>query len=66
MSQKSCKAISRDFSDLVGSEQVMSDETDLHAYSYDAAVLDPVLPSLVVRPQKTEALGEIVALCNRR
>ncbi|MGO9315372.1 MAG: FAD-linked oxidase C-terminal domain-containing protein, partial [Syntrophobacteraceae bacterium] len=34
------------------------------AYSYDAAVLDPCLPSIVLRPTTSEALGQAVRLCN--
>ncbi len=56
--------IMKEFSEIVGKENVMSSETDRHAYSYDAAVLDPVLPSLVVRPADREALGKTVKLCN--
>ena len=40
------------------------DATDLHTYSYDAAVVEPVLPGLIVRPTTTEALGKTVRLCN--
>ncbi|MGD9330739.1 MAG: FAD-linked oxidase C-terminal domain-containing protein, partial [Desulfobacterales bacterium] len=38
--------------------------TDLHVYSYDAAVVDPVQPGLIVRPTSTETLGRTVRLCN--
>jgi FAD/FMN-containing dehydrogenase len=33
-------------------------------YSYDAAVLEPVLPSVVLRPTRSEQLGKLVRLCN--
>jgi glycolate oxidase len=42
----------------------MTGETDRHAYSYDAAVLDSVMPALVVRPTTSEALGAVTKLCN--
>lgn len=48
----------------VGADNVMDAEADKHSYSYDAAVLDPVLPSVVVRPTEMEAVGKIVKLCN--
>jgi glycolate oxidase len=42
----------------------MDAEPDKQAYSYDSAVLDPVIPELVVRPTNSEQLGKVVALCN--
>ena len=52
------------FKEIVGLENVFEDEADLHAYSYDSAVLDAVIPGLVVRPMTSEALGKTVKLCN--
>ena len=54
----------KDFQKIVGPDAVFTAETDRHTYSYDAAVLPPVLPGLVVRPETTEALGQVVKLCN--
>ena len=54
----------KDFEAVVGKENVMTSETDRHSYSYDAAVLDSVMPALVVRPDNSEALGKCVKLCN--
>ena len=54
----------KDFESAVGKENVMTSETDRHSYSYDAAVLDSVMPALVVRPGNSEALGKCVKLCN--
>ncbi|WP_407919118.1 FAD-binding oxidoreductase [Desulforhopalus singaporensis] len=42
----------------------MTSETDRYAYSYDAAVLDGEMPAIVVRPENSETLGEVVKLCN--
>jgi glycolate oxidase len=53
-----------EFRSILGKENVFHDETDRHAYSYDAAVLDPVVPSIVLRPVSSEALGRAVRLCN--
>ena len=54
----------QDFQKILGPEQVLVSEADRLTYAYDAAVLEPVLPALVVRPRSTEALGRVVALCN--
>ena len=54
----------KDFEAAVGAENVMTSEADRHSYSYDAAVLDPVMPALVVRPETSEALGKATKLCN--
>ncbi len=54
-----------EFQRVVGRENVFSDEADRAAYSYDAAVLDPVMPALVVRPPTPEALSGVIRLCNR-
>ncbi|MDQ7835081.1 MAG: FAD-linked oxidase C-terminal domain-containing protein [Humidesulfovibrio sp.] len=57
-------ALLKDFQALVGKDNVMESEADRFSYAYDAAVLEPVLPGLVVRPQSREVLGKIVKLCN--
>lgn len=43
-----------EFKTLLGKENVMDSESDRHAYSYDAAVLDAVIPELVLRPTNSE------------
>lgn len=48
---------------LLGKENVLSDEIDRHAYSFDAAVLESRVPSLVLLPTQTEQLGTIVKKC---
>lgn len=57
-------ALKKEFQAVVGNENVMDAEPDKQAYSYDSAVLDPVIPELVVRPTNSEQLGKVVALCN--
>ena len=52
------------FCELLGKENVFQDEEDRLAYSYDAAVLDSCLPSIILRPATSEALGQAVRLCN--
>ena len=58
------QSLKQAFATVVGSDNIMDAEADKHSYSYDAAVLDPVLPSLVVRPTTMEAMGKVVKLCN--
>ena len=53
-------ALIKDFEVLLGPENVFSSEADRQSYSYDSAVLAPVVPTLVVRPTTTEQLGQCV------
>ncbi len=52
------------FKTAAGADNVWTDPADLHTYSYDAAVVEPVRPGLIVRPTTSQALGEVVRLCN--
>ena len=52
----------KDFENIAGKEQVMATEVDRQAYSYDAAVLTPQVPALVVVPTNEEQLGKTVKL----
>jgi glycolate oxidase len=56
--------LKKEFQKRLGVENVLYDLADLITYSYDAAVLEPVTPSLVARPTSGEALGEVVRLCS--
>ncbi|GLI35650.1 FAD-binding oxidoreductase [Desulforhabdus amnigena] len=58
------QAVIKEFERILGKEKVFLDETDRHTYSYDAAVLEPVLPSVVLRPTSSEELGRLVRICN--
>lgn len=58
------KSVVKEFEKILGKENVFLDEADRATYSYDAAVLDPVLPAVVLRPISSEALGRVVKLCN--
>ena len=53
-------ALVKDFEAMLGKENVFSSEADRQSYSYDSAVLQPVIPALVVRPTTTEQLGQCV------
>ncbi len=57
-------AIVEKFKEIVGSDGVMTSETDRHAYSYDAAPLESTMPAIVVRPTVCEQLGKITKVCN--
>jgi len=57
-------ALLKEFQALAGQDNVMESEADRFSYAYDAAVLKPVLPGLVVRPASREVLGKVVKLCN--
>jgi glycolate oxidase len=56
------QALVKDFAAMLGQENVFSSEADRQTYSYDSAVLTPVVPALVVRPVTVEQLG----LCVRK
>ncbi len=58
------KHVVDEFKRILGDSGVMQKEADLLNYAYDAAVLTPVLPGLVVRPGSSEELGAAIALCN--
>ncbi len=58
------KSVFKEFQTVLGSENVFHAEADRLSYSYDAAVLDQVLPALVLRPASGEALGKTIRLCN--
>ncbi|MEJ2642692.1 MAG: FAD-linked oxidase C-terminal domain-containing protein [Desulfosarcinaceae bacterium] len=58
------ESLIRQFGRLVGEDNVWGDATDLFTYAYDAAVVEPVKPGLIVRPTSAEALGQAVRLCN--
>jgi len=58
------KGLIQEFQKVLGPEQVFLDETDRLTYAYDAAVLEPVLPAVVLRPRSPEELGRVVRLCH--
>ena len=53
-------ALVKEMETLLGKENVFSSEADRISYSYDAAVLKPVVPALAVRPTTKEQLGKCV------
>ncbi len=61
----SLESFAKDLEKIVGPENVLSNESDRHAYSYDSAVLEPKMPAMAVLPKRTEQLSDIIALCSR-
>ncbi len=57
-------ALKKDFAAIVGENNVMTEEADLHSYSYDAAPLDQRIPGFALRPTTREQLGKCVKICN--
>ena len=57
------QALLKEFRRILGEENVFSDEADRLTYSYDAAPLSQVIPSVVLRPTSSDALGKAVGLC---
>lgn len=55
--------LKKEFETLLGEKNVMGDEVTRMNYAYDGAVLDPVMPALVLRPDTSEQLGAIIRLC---
>ncbi|MBF0377756.1 MAG: FAD-binding protein [Desulfamplus sp.] len=49
---------------IVGADNLLTQKEDMVTYSYDAAVLDPVIPSAAVMPENSEQMGKIVKLCS--
>ncbi len=56
-------ALISEFQILLGKEAVILEEADRQSYSYDAAVLESVVPALVLQPNSTEDLGKAVEKC---
>lgn len=52
----------KEFVGILGKAYVLTEEADRQAYSYDAAVLAPRIPALVVAPGNQEQLGRTVKL----
>ena len=48
---------------IVGLPHLLTQKEDMLTYSYDAAVLDPVMPAAAVIPETKDQVGDIIALC---
>jgi glycolate oxidase len=51
-----------EFARIIGRENVFTEEAERQSYSYDGAVLNPVVPALVLAPNRQEELGQSVRL----
>ncbi len=58
------KSLVKEFKKRLGKQNVFTQEADLLTYSYDAAALEPEMPSVVLRPSNSEALSHSIRLCN--
>ncbi len=58
------KALIKEFTNIVGAENLFDDQADRVAYSYDASVSESAIPAIILRPINSEALGQTVRLCN--
>ncbi|MFP4658129.1 MAG: FAD-binding oxidoreductase [Desulfonatronovibrionaceae bacterium] len=58
------KSLICEFKSLLGPENVFTDPADRSVYAYDSAVLDPVIPELVLRPADAAGMGKAVQLCS--
>ena len=56
--------ILKKFSEIAGVNNVFTNKTDLYTHSFDAAVLNPVQPGVVVRPENSETLSKVIKLCS--
>ncbi|SHN49167.1 FAD-binding oxidoreductase [Desulfovibrio litoralis] len=52
----------KEFETILGKDNVLTSEVDRQSYSYDAAVLEPVVPQAVLRPTNSEQLGKTIKL----
>ncbi len=61
----STASLHKELGRLVGADNVSTGEAECFAHGYDAAVVEPGRPAVVVRPQTVEALGAVVGFCGR-
>ena len=54
-----------EFASIVSRENVITDQTSLLAYSYNATPLQQQMPAAVIAPRSTEEVSEIVKICHR-
>jgi glycolate oxidase len=53
----------KEFQKAIGKANVLTGEADRQSYAYDSTVMAPVIPAMVLCPDKTEQLGPIIKLC---
>ncbi len=57
------KSVLEELQKILGSPHLLTQKEDMLTYSYDAAVLDPVMPAAAVIPETKDQVAEIIALC---
>jgi glycolate oxidase subunit GlcD len=64
-SPETARLLVRELAAIVGPDSVLSDQSETRAYDCDAYTIDKSTPVVIVLPQTTEQVAEIVRLCNR-
>src|SRR4051794_28028733 len=64
-SPETARLLVRELAAIVGTEFVLHERGELRAYDCDAYTVDKSTPVVIVLPQTTEQVAEIVRLCNR-
>ncbi len=59
------KDIIRELERIVGKEYVITSESEMLPYKYDASLFSGSLPEAVVLPNSTEEVSQILKLCNK-
>ena len=60
------KSLISGFSRIVGSENVISDDTSLRTYDSDGLTAYKQMPMLVVLPGSTKEISEVMRFCGKR
>jgi len=58
------ESVLKKFRDIVGNANCWDKPEDVVSYSYDAAVEEPRMPDVVVKPSTYEQIGEIIKTCS--
>ncbi len=56
------QSLINEFERILSKENVFAQEVDRQCYAYDSAVLNPVIPAIVLRPTSTEELSKTIKL----
>jgi glycolate oxidase len=57
-------AVVEELTDIFGTEDVLTDEEKLEAYSHDESTITPHLPEVVVKPESTQEVAMAMKLAN--
>ncbi|MDY6820069.1 MAG: FAD-linked oxidase C-terminal domain-containing protein [Deferribacterota bacterium] len=58
------KSLIKELSKSIGKNNILTDPVDLYSYSYDAAVENPSMPQIILKPENTNNIGKIISLLN--